>query len=215
MFTGIVKGVGEIVGVRKEGDSISIDIRPEFEIKDISRGDSISIDGVCLTVVDIAKGVLRFDISSETLKRSTLKEIKRGNRVNMEPAITLSTPLGGHLVTGHVDCTAKIVKKINRGRHWIYVFEIPKDISRYIIEKGSIAVDGISLTINSCGENSFEVNIIPETGEVTNILKKGVGDLVNIETDIIGKYVEKFLTKSNIHQSEGISEDTLKRYGYL
>jgi len=215
MFTGIVKGVGEIVGVRKEGDSISIDVRPEFEIKDISRGDSISIDGVCLTVVDIAKGVLRFDISPETLKRSTLKDIKRGDRVNMEPAITLSTPLGGHLVTGHVDCTAKIVKKINRGRHWIYVFEIPKYISRYIIEKGSIAVDGISLTINSCGENSFEVNIIPETAKMTNILKKDVGDLVNIETDIIGKYVEKFLAKSNIHQSEGISEDTLKRYGYL
>ena len=153
-----------------------------------------------------------------TLVRSTMKSLKPGDDVNLERALRLSDRLGGHLVSGHVDGVGRIVKAEQRERYWLLRIEIEEDISRYTIEKGSIAVDGISLTINRCGETFFEVNIIPQTSKETIILKKRVGDLVNIETDLIGKYVEKFFTRENPSVAENhnssINEKMLKKYGF-
>jgi riboflavin synthase len=145
-------------------------------------------------------------------------QLKAGDEVNLERALRLSDRLGGHLVSGHVDGVGKILKKVRKERSWLLGFGIDESLSRYIIEKGSIAVDGISLTINLCQRGTFEVNIIPQTAQQTTLLKKRVGELVNIETDMLGKFVEKFLLKNGSSEQEGrstgIDPETLRKYGF-
>jgi riboflavin synthase len=196
MFTGLIEGIGKVSSINNIGNDMRITVEPLFPMTDECRvGESISIDGVCLTVTDISKEFFSMDVSGETLSRSTLRYLRQGHEVNMERALLLTDRLGGHLVSGHVDGIGKILKKETQKRSWLLRIGIDEKISRYTIEKGSIAVDGISLTINRCAENFFEVNIIPQTGGETTLLKKKVGDQVNIETDLIGKYVEKFFLR--------------------
>jgi len=200
MFTGLIKGIGKVKSVRRIGGDMRIEIEPLFPMSDIKNGDSIAVDGVCLTVTEVTRGILNMDISGETTSRSTLESLRQGVEVNLEDALRLGDRLGGHIVSGHVDGVGRIISKEQQKRSWVIRIEIEKNLSRYIIEKGSVAIDGISLTVNSCDQKSFDVNIIPHTGQETTLLKKRVGDRVNIETDLIGKYVEKLLLKDT--QSE-------------
>jgi len=181
-------------------------------------GDSICVNGVCLTMTGIEGGAFSADVSGETISCSTMDQIRQGDEVNLERALRFSDRMGGHLVSGHVDGVGKILKKEQEQRSCRLRIGIEEELARYTIEKGSIAVDGISLTINRCRDTHFEVNIIPLTGNETNVLKKRVGDLVNIETDLIGKYVEKFFSKDKLSQqveaSSVIDQGMLNRHGF-
>ena len=206
MFTGLVEGIGKIKGIRRLREDMRLSIAPFFQTAEIRVGESIAVEGVCLTVTDVSDVFFSTDVSGETLSRSTLSLLKQGDDVNLERALRLTDRLGGHLVSGHVDGIGKILKKEPRERSWLVRIGVEKNISRYTIEKGSIAVDGISLTVNRCEEGYFEVNIIPQTVIETTISKKKAGDPVNIETDLIGKYVEKFLSRDNAKQKEDTAE---------
>ncbi|MBC8459505.1 MAG: riboflavin synthase [Deltaproteobacteria bacterium] len=218
MFTGLIQGIGKVKTIRRVRDDMRFTVAPIFEFTDCRVGDSISVDGVCLTVTDVSEGVFRMDVSGETLSRSTLNLLRQGDEVNLEMALRLTDRLGGHLVSGHVDGIGKILKKEKQQRSWLIGIGIDEQISRYTIEKGSVAVDGISLTINKCKEGYFEVNIIPQTGDVTTILKKKVGDLVNVEADLIGKYIEKFFSKGRSTPQDKtasvIDMEMLNKYGF-
>jgi len=217
MFTGLVEGIGKVKELSRFGEDLSITILPLFDMPDIRTGDSLSVDGVCLTVTRVNQGSFRLDVSAETLSRSTLTGIKVGDEVNLERALRITDRLGGHLVSGHVDGVGRILKKEQKQRSWVLRFGVEKNLLRYVIEKGSVAVDGISLTVNRCDDEGFEVNIIPLTGKETGVLRKKVGDPVNVETDLIGKYVEKFFLKSNEPQSKKaslIDDKLLKKHGF-
>lgn len=218
MFTGLIEGKGKVKSIQKGGGDMKITVAPLFPMNDCALGESVSVNGVCLTVTEIGPDGFSVDVSGETLSRSTLAFLKEREEVNLERALRLSDRLGGHLVAGHVDGTGKILKKEQRDRSWFLRVQMEKRLSRYIIEKGSIAVDGISLTVNQCGETFFEVNIIPETAKETTILDKHTGDPVNIEVDLIGKYVEKFFQDERPPApggpSSGITGEMLTKYGF-
>lgn len=184
--------------VRRLRDDMALTITPLFQMTDSRVGDSLSVDGVCLTITEISEGALRMDVSAETVMRSTISILRQGDMVNLERALRLTDRLGGHLVTGHVDGVGKILKKESQNKSWLFKIGIDEALSRYTIEKGSVAVDGISLTINKCEKKFFDVNIIPQTAQETTLLRKKTGDLVNIETDLIGKYIEKFFLKDTL-----------------
>lgn len=218
MFTGLIEGIGKVRAIRRLRDDVSLTIAPVFQMNECRVGDSISVDGVCLTVTDVSEGGFSADVSGETLSKSTLNLLRQGDEVNLERALRFTDRLGGHLVSGHVDGIGKILKKEPRQRSFLVRIGIEERLSCYIIEKGSIAVHGISLTINRCEQGFFEVNIIPQTGAETTVLKKKAGDLVNIETDLIGKYVEKFFLKYGSNKGEkagsGVDLETLLRHGF-
>ena len=195
MFTGLIENVGTVSSIMKSGGGIRLEIVPQSAIE-LQIGDSISINGVCLTVVEFGKNIV-FEISPETLRSTNLGELRVNDRVNLERALRLSDRLGGHLVAGHVDGVGKIVNKRQEGGYTFYTFEASAGILKYTVQKGSIAVDGISLTVTGLDTRSFTVAIIPHTLAATNIGSKGIGDKVNLEVDIIGKYVEKFMRRSN------------------
>lgn len=197
MFTGLVEGIGKIKDIRRIQDYMRLSVTPQIDVTDCQTGDSISLDGVCLTITEVANGSFSMDVSGETLARTTLGQLRQGDSVNFERALRLTDRLGGHVVLGHVDGIGKIRKKERQQNTWLFRIGINKELSRYIIEKGSIAVDGISLTVNTCEKDFFEINIIPHTGMETTLLKKRVGDQVNIETDLIGKYIEKFISSEH------------------
>ena len=197
MFTGLVEGIGKIKDIRRIQDYMRLSVTPQIDVADCQTGDSISLDGVCLTITEVANGSFSMDVSGETLARTTLGQLRQGDSVNFERALRLTDRLGGHVVLGHVDGIGKIRKKERQQNTWLFRIEVNKELSRYIIEKGSIAVDGISLTVNTCEKDFFEINIIPHTGMETTLLKKRVGDQVNIETDLIGKYIEKFISSEH------------------
>ena len=218
MFTGLIEGIGKISGIRRAHNEMRVTITPLFNTADCQLGDSVSVNGACLTVTEMREGALSMDVSGETLSRTTLGLLRLGDDVNLERALRLTDRLGGHLVSGHVDGIGKILKKEQVHQSWTIRIEIEEAVSRYTINKGSIAVDGISLTINACEKDFFEVNIIPQTGMVTTLLTKKIGDPVNIETDLIGKYVEKLFSKGGGGQEErkasGIDFETLVKHGF-
>lgn len=195
MFTGIIEGLGTIIEIRSEGQGKRFAFNADFVLEQTRIGDSISISGVCLTVVKIHGQRFQVDVSPETLEKTTFGRAKIGDRVNLERALQLSGRIDGHLVSGHIDGMGTIKQKQNKGNAVIVTIGVPESFSRYMIKKGSIAVDGISLTINNCDRSSFDVSIIPHTAKLTTIILSKVGDSVNIETDMIGKYVERFVTE--------------------
>ncbi|MCS7203999.1 MAG: riboflavin synthase [Thermodesulfovibrio sp.] len=216
MFTGIVVEVGKIYDIQKIAQGAKLKLFSKKVIHESNIGDSISVNGVCLTVCDIdkSKGILSFDVSHETLRKTTLGELKKDDYVNLEPALTLNTKLGGHLVSGHVEGIGRIKKIEKIGSDLKLEIEAPEEILKYCIKKGSIAVDGISLTIVDILSDSFTVVVIPHTANMTTIGFKKVGDKVNLESDIIAKYIEKFVNQSlNVRQERLIEK--LKDYGYI
>ncbi len=210
--------MGKVKQISRIQEEMRLTILPLFDMSDCQIGESISVDGACFTVTSIKEKAFTMDVSGETLSRTTIGRLKPGDEVNLERSLRLTDRLGGHLVSGHVDGMGKILKKESKQRSWLLRIGIPEELARYTVEKGSIAVDGISLTINCCKETYFEVNIIPQTDQETTILRKKVGDLVNIETDQIGKYVEKFFVKDRSAQGEKrsskIDPEMLKKHGF-
>ncbi len=193
MFTGLIEGTGTLLRMDRNGPDARMVIQAHFDMGRIVLGESISVDGACLTVTSFQGNVFSVDVSAETLSRTTLGRKLPGKRLNLERALRLGDRLGGHLVSGHVDALGKLKEKTREGKSWRLSFQVPRELDRYIIEKGSIAINGISLTVNGCGAGSFHVNVIPHTARETTIDELQTGDEVNIETDLMGKYVEKML----------------------
>jgi len=194
MFTGIIEGLGTVSGIHPAGQGKRLSITSDFSLDQSKVGDSISVSGACLTAVAIEGKRFDVDVSPETIARTTFGRIKVGDRLNLERAMRLSDRIDGHLVTGHIDGTGVIRHNKMSGKAMIVTIDIPKSLLHYMIKKGSVAVDGISLTINTCNQESIEVTIIPHTARFTTIGFKQRGDHVNIETDLVGKYVERFIT---------------------
>ncbi len=213
MFTGLIETVGKVARIERRGSSARLVVAAPFPGKEIGLGDSIAVNGVCLTVVDNDPASLAFDVSPETLERSAFRKLKSGSPVNLERALRLGDRLGGHIVTGHVDCLAVVAERRELSGNLVIAFKVPREFARYLIEKGSVAIDGISLTVNSVGDDGFSVNVIPHTAVKTTLQEKRVGDEVNIETDIIGKYVERLL--SGRKSGEGVTLDLLAKNGFL
>ncbi len=220
MFTGIIEGPGTISAIRPAGQGRRLSVTAGFALDGTKIGDSIAVNGACLTVVTLSGPRFDADVSPETIDRTTLKHAKTGDRVNLERALTFSGRLDGHLVSGHIDATATITHKTRKGNAILIGFAVSSDLGRYMIPKGSVAVDGISLTINTCDETGFEVGLIPHTAEMTTIGIKAVGDEVNIETDMIGKYVEKFLAgrtpnTADKNEKNPVNMDFLLKTGFI
>ncbi|MGC4875478.1 riboflavin synthase [Micromonospora sp. DT43] len=194
MFTGIVEELGEIVRVTATaGDSALVAVRGPLVTSDARHGDSIAVNGVCLTVVDAADGVFTADVMGETLRRSALGALRPGDPVNLERAAALGSRLGGHLVQGHVDGVGELISR-EPAEQWETVrFRLPAALARYVVEKGSITIDGVSLTVAEVGADEFAVGLIPTTLKLTTLGAKGVGDPVNLEVDVVAKYVERLL----------------------
>ncbi len=193
MFTGIVEELGEVVAVDPLQDASRLTVRGPVVTTDAAHGDSIAVNGVCLTVVSNEDGAFTADVMAETLRRSSLGVLAPGSRVNLERAVRVSDRLGGHVVQGHVDGTGEIAR-VTPDEHWTVVrISLPGDLARYVVEKGSITVDGVSLTVSAVGARWFEVSLIPTTLGLTTLGAKGAGDLVNLEVDVMAKYVEKLL----------------------
>lgn len=212
MFTGIIEGIGSIRKMVRRGEDALLEIDTSMNLDEIKVGDSIAVNGACLTVIIKSSGGFTADVSSETLSRTNLKILKTKDKVNLEKALRLNGFLGGHIVLGHVDGIGKIQDKVVKSGSIQFGVETDEMLMRYIVEKGSIAVDGVSLTVNRCEKNRFYVNIIPHTARVTTLGLKKVSDIVNIETDILGKYVEKLLHKD---PHRGIDTDFLAKHGFL
>jgi len=193
MFTGIIEELGSVRGIEERGENARLVISAHVVTEGTNHGDSISVNGVCLTALDIERDSFAADVSRETLQRSTLGSLKPDAPVNLERAVTPATRLGGHIVQGHVDARGQFTGVENHGESWTVRIAYPKEITRYLVFKGSVAIEGISLTIAGLTDEFFEIAIIPKTWEVTNLSHLKPGDNVNIEVDIIGKYVEKLL----------------------
>ncbi len=197
MFTGIVEELGEVVALTDGGgDSAVVAVRGPVVTSDARHGDSISVNGVCLTVIDNADGVFTADVMGETLKRSSLGALRPGSPVNLERAATLGTRLGGHLVQGHVDGVGRILAREPAEQWEVLRFSLPAELARYVVEKGSITVDGVSLTVMEVTDDAFAVGLIPTTLKLTVLGHKQVGDPVNLEVDVVAKYVERLLGAS-------------------
>jgi riboflavin synthase len=194
MFTGIIESLGTIKAIKSSGQGKHITIDADISFDQVKVGDSIAVDGACLTATVIQGNRFDVDVSPETVSKTTLGSIKIGDRVNLERALQLNARIDGHLVSGHIDGLGVVGQKKVSDNAILIDFTVPNHLLRYMIPKGSIAVDGISLTINKCSEKGFDVSIIPHTSKLTNIGLKKAGDKVNIETDMIGKYVENFTT---------------------
>ena len=203
MFTGLVEDIGEVISLFRDSKGGWLSVRTE--LGNIKVGDSVAVNGACLTAVKVDENTITFEVSPETFKRTNLGLLRRGDPVNLERALRADSRLGGHFVLGHVDFTAKILSFRNLGEHRELVIEIPPDQRRFFVEKGSVAVDGISLTVNYVRGNSISINIVPYTFENTNLKFRKPGDLVNVEVDIIGKYVVNYLSGR-----EGDLEDKLR-----
>jgi riboflavin synthase len=218
MFTGLVEGQGKVLRIEKERDKALLSIKPVFPWEERNLGESVSVNGVCLTVTAWRGNSFSVDASEETLTRSGLGGLKVGDRVNLERALRLSDRLGGHWVTGHIDGTGRIVQKDIRESFFLLKISFSASLRPFIVEKGAIAVDGVSLTVNRVGEKDFDLTIIPHTGAQTTLAEKKIGDLVNLETDLIGKYIVQFLSRRNEDgpsPKSKVDEGFLKEHGFL
>ena len=219
MFTGLIEGAGTLQRMERHGLDARMVIRPDFRMEISLLGESIAVDGACLTVVDFKQDAFTADVSAETLGCTTLARKAPGSRLNLERALRLGGRLGGHLVTGHIDGIAVLKERELEGRSMRLFFDASREIMRYVIAKGSIAVNGISLTVNGVSSVGFDVNIVPHTASMTTVGDLKIGNEVNVETDLIGKYVEKLVCSRETRlEKDGIKNNIdlnfLKQHGF-
>lgn len=214
MFTGLIETVGKTLRLERSGSTGRLAVATDLPQDDIRPGDSIAVNGVCLTVVAQGRGTLTFDVSPESLERTTFGALSAGAPVNLERAMRLSDRLGGHIVAGHVDCVAMIVERSETSGNIVFTFRLPPHAARYLVAKGSVAIDGISLTVNTVERERFTINVIPHTATMTTLALKRSGDLVNIETDILGKYVESLLSGKQEGKG-GLTLELLAKNGFV
>jgi len=218
MFTGIIQSVGEIAAIEAKGNDARIRVLThELDLADVQLGDSIAVNGVCLTVIELPGDGFWADVSGETLSVTTFKSLAVGTKANLEKAITPSTRLGGHLVSGHVDGIGKVIERFDDGRSVRFHIQTPDDMAKYIAEKGSVCVDGISLTVNAVKGAVFELNIVPHTLQETTMAQFKVATEVNLEVDIIARYLERLILgdKAADVKTSGISMDMLSEHGFI
>ncbi len=215
MFTGIIEEIGTVRGIKRGNRSVVLEVQAKKILEDLKVGDSIATNGVCLTVISFANGSFCADVMPETMQRSNLGELHVGDRVNLERALSLNGRLGGHIVSGHVDGLGKITgKEKDENAIWITI-SAPSELLRYIVDKGSITIDGISLTVVSVTDSEFTVSIIPHTQEETTLVKKKIGNTVNLENDVIAKYVEKLMRPASpAEPKNGLTLDFLLANGF-
>ncbi|AWI03372.1 riboflavin synthase [Clostridium drakei] len=217
MFTGIIEEVGRILSISKGINSAQINIEAKKVLEDVKLGDSIAVNGVCLTVTSFKHNSFTVDVMPETIRRSSLNNLKKGSLVNLERALALGERLGGHIVSGHIDCTGKIANIRNEDiATWVTV-EVPDAALKYIVLKGSVTIDGVSLTVAEVNEKSFSVSLIPHTKGETTLYEKNLGEEVNIECDLIGKYVERlvFMKQKEEKKESKITEAMLREAGFM
>ncbi len=215
MFTGLIEDLGRLRELRLGGSQAQLIVATNLPMTELSLGESIAVNGVCLTVTAYGEGAFTADVSPETLDCTSLGRLSRGSRVNLERALRLSDRLGGHLVSGHVDGLAKISDLYRDGNAWRFTFQADAGVMDFLVAKGSVAIDGISLTINEVSEESFSLAIIPHTLSLTTLQDRKVGDVVNVETDLIGKYVARFLRHGASEKPQGVTMDVLAKHGFL
>ncbi|MEE4245973.1 MAG: riboflavin synthase [Kangiellaceae bacterium] len=216
MFTGIIEAVGQIKSLTEQGGDQRLVIEVgKLPMHDVALGDSIACNGVCLTVVEFDEHSFTADVSGETIELTGFKHYTNGQAVNLEQALTPSKRLGGHLVSGHVDGIGTIKKQWNDGRSWRFIITAPKELAKYIAHKGSITVDGISLTVNKVDGCDFELNIVPHTLQETIMQHYKVGTQVNLEVDQIARYLERLITFSDDHQDSSVTKDLLQKHGFI
>ena len=217
MFTGIIQGLGTLFEKRPAGGGMIFGIEADFDLTDPEEGESIAVNGACLTARNIKGNRFYVDVSPESIRRTGLGTLQSGSRVNLERALRLSDRLGGHLVSGHVDTQGQVRERRNAGDFTLFTFSIDTSLTKYVVEKGSITINGVSLTVNSCERDQFSVSIIPHTLSVTTLGLLRQGDKVNLEVDIIGKYVEKLLSTDAASPTAGsrINPGFLAENGFL
>ena len=218
MFTGIIEAIGHISDIQPKGTDTRLRIHTgKLSLADVQLGDSIAVNGVCLTVIELPGDGFWADVSGETLSKTTLGSAQKNTRVNLEKALTPTTRLGGHLVSGHVDGIGEVVLRENAGRSIHFRIRAPQSLARYIAQKGSICVDGISLTVNAIETDVFDLNIVPHTLTETTMSDYQPGRQVNLEVDIIARYLERMLTATgdNDTQAAGISKEFLAQHGFI
>lgn len=216
MFTGIIQAIGTVSSIEKSQKDATLHINAkDLNLAETNLGDSIAVNGVCLTVTNINNDVFSVDVSNETLQKTSLVMLTGSSKVNLEKALTLSTPLGGHLVSGHVDGVGELLSKRGDGNSTVYSFKMPESISKYVASKGSITIQGISLTTNNVTADSFDVSIIPHTESMTTIGLLEIGSKVNLEIDLVARYVERMLkVESNQEGKEPITLDGIRKLGF-
>ena len=216
MFTGIIQAIGKIADIELRGGDARVRVDTgQLDMSHVNAGDSIAVSGVCLTAVEHSASGFTADVSGESLSRTTLGELRAGDAVNLEKALTLGTPLGGHLVSGHVDGVGTVIGRETEGRSVRFKFQAPDTLARYIAEKGSICVDGVSLTVNTVNGAKFEVNIVPHTLAQTTLDSLRPGSKVNLEVDLLARYLERLMLGDNSARSHSnITREFLAKHGF-
>lgn len=212
MFTGIIEELGKVVSLTRSSQTGRLTIAVSKDFSQVKTGESIAVNGSCLTVTAVKRGNLEFDLSFETLQKTTLHTVKLGDKVNLERALPIAGRLGGHLVSGHVDGIGEIRQKISQSKGLELHVSIPSQLLTYAVQKGSISLDGISLTIADIRKSLLIIYVVPHTAKVTTLGQKNIGDQINIEVDLLSKYIERHLRQE---VNKGISDDTLSRVGFL
>jgi riboflavin synthase len=219
MFTGIIQSIGHILALKQKGGDVELTVHTgKLALHDVALGDSIAVNGVCLTAITLSDTSFSADVSRETLSLTSLGGLSTGSAVNLEKALTLQTRLGGHLVSGHVDGLARVVSRYEDGRSERFCLKAPDELAKYIAEKGSITLDGVSLTVNKVEGATFELNIVPHTLQETIIGAYQTGTKINIEVDVVARYLERLLQGDNAadksKKSDGISQEFLAKHGF-
>ncbi len=216
MFTGIILAIGSITAMQPRGGDCRITVNcGKLPLEDAQLGDSIAVNGVCLTAVELTENAFSADVSNETLSRTSLKTATVGTPVNLELALTPSTRMGGHIVSGHVDGIGQVINKQNDGRSIRFNFQAPENLAKYIAEKGSICINGISLTVNQVDGAAFSVNIVPHTLKETTLGETEIGDSVNLEVDLLARYMERLMDRSASKQECKVTEELLQQSGFI
>ena len=216
MFTGIIEAIGKIKRIEPVGGDMRLTVDVKLlDMSDVKLGDSIAVNGVCLTAVEFDQSSFVADVSNESMSLTSLKQLKSGSLVNLEKALLPTTRLGGHLVSGHVDGLGQVVNIVDDGRSIRYTIQVPAELKRYIAVKGSICIDGTSLTVNAVNDDRFDINIVPHTQERTIIQNYKAGTEVNLEVDLVARYLESLLLHTSDDSREGLSLDLLSKAGFV